>query len=215
MIKELLLILLLLGGCTQLSGVDNAEQLALDAFEGKDPTIIETKELDCPGCYLVKVQTGNKIYHVNIKDNELENIVLQGDEIDSFYVDYRNSSLIYNITVTKPNPCAEVITDLQTLESYPVQLRLDIQMRDSGRMCAQVIEEKNIQGSIPITGNFIFQVYVDGTEMYEKTYLLDEELNETCIHDADCQAPPRYKASSVCPYESECIDGECRVVCKS
>lgn len=215
MIRKLLFVLVLLAGCTQMSGVDNAEQLALDAFEGKEPSIIESKTLDCTGCYLVKVQTGNSIYNVNIKEDKLENIVLEGDEVDRFYVDYENASLHYNITVTKPNPCSDVTTDLQRLESHPVQLRLDIQMRDSGQMCAQVIEEKNIRGSIPITGNFIFQVHLDGQEIYSKRYLLDEDLNQTCIHDADCQVPPEYMASSVCPYASECIEGECRVICNS
>lgn len=100
---------------------------------------------------------------------------VQGEpgEMDKYFVDYSDGTVIYNITQTKPTPCHEIIVDEQVMESYPVQIRLDIQIREpeEGTMCAQVIDTEKLSGKIEVghkPGQFT--VVVDGDEVYSSGF---------------------------------------------
>ncbi len=69
---------------------------------------------------------------------------------DSYIVYYTEGDIVYNLTQTKPTPCHEIILDEQIMESYPEQIRLDIQIRDTGEICAQVISEEQLDGRISL-----------------------------------------------------------------
>ena len=58
--------------------------------------------------------------------------------------------LTYSIRVQAPTPCHEPVVQERIMESYPVQVGLDVTFRDSGQMCAQVITEKTVTGRITI-----------------------------------------------------------------
>jgi|GEM_PF-2549695 len=67
-------------------------------------------------------------------------------------VSYSNGMLSYSIPVSKPTPCHEVKTDMLVMESYPVQLRLNIEITPpkGDVFCAQVIAEQMVEGTFEI-----------------------------------------------------------------
>ncbi len=84
-------------------------------------------------------------------------------------VSYANGTLSYSIPVSKPTPCYEVKTDMIVMESYPVQLRLDITLTppDGEVMCAQVIAEQMVEGTFEIDHKpGAFSAYVNGEKVF-------------------------------------------------
>lgn len=47
----------------------------------------------------------------------------------------------------------------------------------------------------------------------EKNFEVIETMTEECTLDSDCETPADYMMSSVCPYESKCIEEKCTVIC--
>lgn len=92
-------------------------------------------------------------------------------ETEKYIVDFADSRLYYNFTVNKPTPCHEIFVDEQIMESYPVQVRIDVQVRDSGGMCAQVIQPENVTGVLDLgeTPGRV-TVVVDGTQVYARDF---------------------------------------------
>lgn len=89
------------------------------------------------------------------------------------FATYDNGTVTYSIPVTKPTPCYNVTSDMLVLESYPVQLRLtiNIEQPDSGTFCAQVLEETAVNGTYAIDhkpGNFMASV--NGEQVYSTTF---------------------------------------------
>ena len=66
----------------------------------------------------------------------------------NLYVKYDNGILNYKITVEKPTPCYKIIKDERIMESYPVQVAVDLTLESSDEMCVQVISEEIVEGTI-------------------------------------------------------------------
>ncbi|MFW6220786.1 MAG: Kazal-type serine protease inhibitor family protein [Nanoarchaeota archaeon] len=82
-------------------------------------------------------------------------------------VSYSEGIFKYSVEVEKPTPCHYIEEELLTLESDPVQLRLDLQIKDSGDMCIQVIDYEVISGEIKLdTKPGSFDVVIDGESIY-------------------------------------------------
>lgn len=84
-------------------------------------------------------------------------------------VSYENETLSYSIPVSKPTPCYDVKTDMLVMESYPVQLRLNIEVTPpkGDVFCAQVISEQMVEGTFEIDHKpGAFSAYING----EKTF---------------------------------------------
>jgi hypothetical protein len=74
-------------------------------------------------------------------------------EISSFeddYINYENGILNYKITIEKPTPCHTIKKEEIIMESYPVQVIVDLTLESSEGMCAQVITEEIVEGTMNI-----------------------------------------------------------------
>ncbi len=152
-----------------------AAKIAVDSFGPEsDLTIEEVLVLRCPGCFIVQLKAGNKLYDVQISGWDVQETKLhdQEDDKDSssdYVISYENGKLKYEITVEKPTPCHSLKIDEFVMESYPVQIRLEATMEEpeEGQMCAQVITPETITGEIDIghePGSV--SVFVDSEEVY-------------------------------------------------
>ncbi|MFP4112017.1 MAG: Kazal-type serine protease inhibitor family protein [Candidatus Woesearchaeota archaeon] len=109
------------------------------------------------------------------------------EPVDKYYFNYVDGKLIYNITQSKPTPCHEAYLDVQVMESYPVQIKFDIQIKSSdedGTGCVQMIDLQNFSGEVK-TGHEpgTVSVYVDGIKVYAKEEFSkdgDEVLGASC-----------------------------------
>lgn len=84
-------------------------------------------------------------------------------------VNYADGVLTYSIPISKPTPCHEVKTDMLVMESYPVQLRLDITTPppEGEVMCAQVIAEQMVEGNYTIDHKpGAFSAYLNGEKVF-------------------------------------------------
>jgi hypothetical protein len=84
-------------------------------------------------------------------------------------VSYADGIVSYSIPVSKPTPCHEIKTDMLVMESYPVQLRLNIEITppQGDVFCAQVIAEQMVEGTFEIDHKpGAFSAYING----EKTF---------------------------------------------
>jgi hypothetical protein len=99
---------------------------------------------------------------------KLENETHSG-KLPGAKVSYSNGTISYSIPVSKPTPCHEVKTDMLVMESYPVQLRLNINITppEGDVFCAQVIAEQMVEGAFEIDHKpGAFSAYING----EKTF---------------------------------------------
>lgn len=83
-------------------------------------------------------------------------------------VSYENGTLSYSIPVSKPTPCHDVKTDMLVMESYPVQLRLNINITaPEDAFCAQVIAEQMVEGTFEIDHKpGAFSAYINGEQTF-------------------------------------------------
>lgn len=84
-------------------------------------------------------------------------------------VSYADGILSYAIPISKPTPCHEVKTDMLVMESYPVQLRLNIDIaQPSGDVfCTQVIAEQMVEGTFKIDHKpGAFSAYVNKEKVF-------------------------------------------------
>lgn len=72
------------------------------------------------------------------------------ETIENVYVKYENGMLSYKITIEKPTPCYKIIKNERVMESYPVQVYVDISIESSDEICIQVIAEETVKGTINI-----------------------------------------------------------------
>ena len=75
---------------------------------------------------------------------------------------YDNNAYKYTGIVQKPTPCHEVSTEVVIRESYPEQVDLNVDIDNTDQICAQVIEEEEISGEIPVSKDATIQVYLNG-----------------------------------------------------
>lgn len=74
-----------------------------------------------------------------------------GERGDGFQAHYENGALTYSATIMAPTPCHEVRVNELILESAPIQVRIEVDFTaDPEEMCAQVITERTISGTITL-----------------------------------------------------------------
>ena len=95
---------------------------------------------------------------------------LLDDSFEDDYVKYENGILEYRITVEKPTPCHTIEKEEIIMESYPVQIIVDIEIKSQTfpnkpglefMPCIQVIDEEVVEGTINIghkPGSFVIRV---------------------------------------------------------
>lgn len=71
---------------------------------------------------------------------------------ENVYVKYENGMLSYKITIEKPTPCHIIVKDEKVMESYPVQVAVDLTFQSSNEICIQIISKETVEGEI-YTGN--------------------------------------------------------------
>ncbi len=89
------------------------------------------------------------------------------------FATYDNGAVTYSIPVTKPTPCHNVTSDMLVLESYPVQLRLNINIEqpEPGTFCIQVLQETTVNGTYAIDHKPAnFMASVNGEQVYSTTF---------------------------------------------
>lgn len=99
---------------------------------------------------------------------------------------YENGVVTYTAVVQKPTPCHTLSVDEQIMESYPVQIAIDISILkpDEGQICAQMITEEVITGEIETDHQpQQLTISVDGEEAYSTTFSDEtpqESLGQQC-----------------------------------
>ena len=74
------------------------------------------------------------------------------ESFEDDYIKYENGILEYKIEITKPTPCYEIKKEEIIMESYPVQIIIDINLVEPSPeiICIQVIEEELVEGRMEI-----------------------------------------------------------------
>ncbi len=184
---------------------DNQLQAAGIAVEHvgyeKGITVTEALTNRCPGCFTITLHRGDDTLQVTLMDWEVTE-VSESDGTDRYFVYYENGSVNYNITVAKPSPCHTLDVRKSVMESYPVQIRLDISILppEEGEMCAQVITEDTICGDIG-TGHkpASAEVWLDGSRVYYTTFHEAPEDRHYCTEEE--------KAAEFCTMEYNPVCG--------
>ena len=78
----------------------------------------------------------------NIDDSQFE------ETSGNYYIKYENGVLNYKAIVEKPTPCYKIIKDEKIMESYPIQISVDLTLQSSDEICIQVISKEMIEGKI-------------------------------------------------------------------
>ena len=78
-----------------------------------------------------------------------------------------NSNLNYVINVEKPTPCHELDVNEQLLGSFPLDIRVEIDLIPpmEGEICAEVITPETVEETLPIGEQEVgrFALYYDGS----------------------------------------------------
>lgn len=89
---------------------------------------------------------------------------------ESFVAEYADGVLSYSARIMVPTPCHDVRIDEMILESDPIQVRIDVSFTsDPDEMCAQVIDERTIEGRITLQEEPGSVTLVTPFETYEAT----------------------------------------------
>jgi len=85
----------------------------------------------------------------------------------NYYVKYKSGILNYKATIEKPTPCYKIKKDEKVMESYPVQVAVDLTLQSSDEICIQVISEEIVEGAVN-TGHKpgSFTIRLDGEVVY-------------------------------------------------
>jgi hypothetical protein len=104
---------------------------------------------------------------------ELEAPQWAGSDAD---VVYRDGLVEYSFMVEVPSACHELIVEERVLESYPEQIEIDVKMRQTEEMCAQVITQKEVTGEIALANPPArFSVLLKGEPAYTEDMERDIE----------------------------------------
>lgn len=99
---------------------------------------------------------------------------LLGEEYSSNYID---GKVYYKAIINKPTPCHKVEVEEIFLESYPVQIELLIDIIPSDEVCAQVIAEEIVEGTIEIDHKpGRFSIKFNNEEVYSTNFEGELEL---------------------------------------
>ncbi|OGY26481.1 MAG: hypothetical protein A2Z11_02575 [Candidatus Woykebacteria bacterium RBG_16_43_9] len=85
----------------------------------------------------------------------------------SLKTNFKNGLLKYSGTVQLPTPCHKLKKDVIVAESFPeqVQISLEIVEPDPGRVCTQVITEKEFSGELEVSENASVSVSINGEKV--------------------------------------------------
>ena len=176
-----------IGACIRPWELDQNQRIVAtivtDSVSYEKITIIGVVEQECEGCFNVKFNDADGLmYEVIIKDwmvdysNQLkENKVVY---------DSKNKRLLYSFEVMKPTPCYEVKKDILILESYPVQVVINVEFipLQTFAPCVQVIDPEIISGEILIDHKpASVMVNVDGEEFFKISEIVDAKNPENQI----------------------------------
>ena len=89
------------------------------------------------------------------------------DSTERAYVTYESGVLNYYIAIEKPAPCYKIVKDEKVMESYPVQVVVDIHLEPPEDFCVEIISEETVTGRI-VTGHKprSFKVTFEGGDFY-------------------------------------------------
>jgi hypothetical protein len=99
------------------------------------------------GCTTFPNETVDTNNNLN-DDVETENPVVESPH--EFFVKYSEGKLYYNASIQKPTPCHVLEVKENIMESYPVQISIDISILPVEGMCAQVISNEIVEREIEI-----------------------------------------------------------------
>ncbi len=161
-----------IGACIRVWGLDQnqrkAAQVVVNSTPYTNPTVASVVEQECEGCYTIQINDQNGMaYHVKIK-NWLPDYSNQLKEKKVLY-DAANKRLIYSFEVEKPTPCYQIEKDVRILESYPVQVVINVEIipLQTFAPCTQVIDPETISGEISIDHKpGSFSVNADGKKLF-------------------------------------------------
>lgn len=152
------------GACTRNWELNDSQKvLAKEAVSSldldKNLTVVSVLEAECENCFVVEVSPGTISQEntlVKIQDFE---VVQEFEEkqreimYEDFIVDYNGEEqkLNYSITLFAPRACDSFeIVDELIMESYPVQIMVELQSLQPDMVCAQVITSVIVEGSIDV-----------------------------------------------------------------
>ncbi len=132
------------------------ESLSLDSI----PTIVTVFESVCENCFTVEISPSSISQQENIvvkiQDSEIvqEFVGEKNDSLyDNFVVEYdeEERKFNYSITLFAPRVCDSFeIVDEIIMESYPVQIMVELRHLQAQMVCAEVITPVVVNGSIEI-----------------------------------------------------------------
>ena len=67
-----------------------------------------------------------------------------------YHIKYEEGIITYSVRIQKPTPCHTLTKDEIIMESYPVQVLIDLTSEPSNNLCAQVISYETIEGEIDV-----------------------------------------------------------------
>jgi hypothetical protein len=84
------------------------------------------------------------------------------DELIELSFNYENGAYSYKGTIQTPTPCHTVETEQIIREVFPEDVDLKFSTQDSGEICIQVIDSKEVSGQIRVSEGATIRVYVNG-----------------------------------------------------
>jgi len=87
-------------------------------------------------------------------------------------IDYSDGKLSYSHVVTKPTPCYLVEVEELIMESFPVQVRINLNVVENPetQVCIQVLTDETVTGEIPIDHRpGIVEISVNGERAFSST----------------------------------------------
>lgn len=170
----------------------------------KGLAVLEVLTARCPGCFSVALKKGDETLSVTLSDWEVTEVA-DKDFVDRYYVGYSDGRVAYSITVAKPSPCHSLLVQETVMESYPVQVRLDVTITkpSEGEICAQVITEETVTGEIE-TGHrpACAEVRLEGTMVYYTSFEEAAEGRHYCTAEEKAAEDCTMEYSPVCGWSA-------------
>jgi hypothetical protein len=94
--------------------------------------------------------------------------VLPEGELIDIRFDYGNDAYKYTGTIQTPTPCHTVETEQVIREKFPEDVDLKFAIQDSGNICTEVIDQKEVSGQIKVSEKATIRVYINDTLQDDK-----------------------------------------------